>query len=327
MSIDTLPTLGYRGGTFSVDFQNQAGESGAGGADDAGDFQGVGNADADGRTQISEIWYEQLLLDNKLRVKIGKIDANSEFAAPDNSGEFLNSSYGVSPTVLGIPAYPDAAFGANAFIYPTRNWYLGVGIYDGSAQNGRLTGSYGPAGLWHDDSSLFSIAEVGYRWVCADNTLPGHVGVGVTYHSGDFEKANGDIQSGASSFYVVLDQKIWHKKFYDKGNEQGVYAFGQYGHADKDVSEVSDHVGAGVMWIGPYDKMYPDIVGLGVQTVKFNDDFGFTENYETNIELFYSYQVTPYFSVKPDLQYIMNPGGDETIDDALMATIRVTLAF
>ena len=63
------------------------------------------NADADGRTQIAELWYQQLFLDQKVRVKVGK-DANSEFAVPQNGVAFLNSSFGHSPTIA-MPTYPD----------------------------------------------------------------------------------------------------------------------------------------------------------------------------------------------------------------------------
>ena len=31
----------------------------------------------------------------------------------------------------------------NVFVYPTRNIYAGVGVYDGSGQDGVDTGSYG----------------------------------------------------------------------------------------------------------------------------------------------------------------------------------------
>lgn len=326
INVDTRAAFGWAGGTFSLDFQNQ---SGSNGSDDLGDLQGYDNADSDGRTQINELWYEQLLFDNRLRIKIGKVDANSEFAFPENGGDFVNSSFGHSPTLIAMPTYPDPSTSVNVFVYPTRQIYLGVGVYDGSGLSGTVTGAYGPSRIWHSDSSFFYIGEAGYRWLLKDNTLPGRIAVGVHYHDGDFDKFNGGTQSGAGGFYVILDQKIWHKKYYDKGNEEGVYGFLQYGHADGSVSEVTDHFGAGVTWVGPYTKTNPDTVGLGVSAAKVSDKAGagFSEDFETSIEAFYNFQVTPYLSVKPDLQYIIHPGADEALDDALVATMRVTLAF
>jgi len=42
--------------------------------------------------QIAEFWYRQTLFHGKLRLKLGKVDANSEFSVVDNYLAFLNSS-------------------------------------------------------------------------------------------------------------------------------------------------------------------------------------------------------------------------------------------
>ena len=326
VNLDTRALFGLDGGTFSIDFQNQSGPNGS---DYVGDIQGFDNADADGRTQISELWYEQLLANNQVRVKIGKVDANSEFAFPEYGASFLNSSFGHSPTLLAMPTYPDPAMSVNVFVYPSPHWYIGAGIYDGSGESGIDTGSYNASKLFHSGESYFSIAEAGYRWTLKENTLPGRIAIGGTYHSGQFETFEGGTQSGAPSIYGLLEQKLWHEKFYDKSSEQGVYAFLQYGHTDGNVSEITDQFGAGLSWVGPYTKKNPDTVGIGVTAARLSDEpgAGFTENAETSIETFYNFQATPYLSIKPDLQYIIHPGGDENIDNALVFTVRLTMAF
>jgi carbohydrate-selective porin OprB len=42
--------------------------------------------------------------------------------------------------------------------------------------------------------------------------------------------------------------------------------------------------------------------------------------------LFYKAQILPWVSVKPDLQYITNPGGTG-LDDALVGTVRAEIDF
>ncbi|MDB5296090.1 MAG: Carbohydrate-selective porin OprB [Phycisphaerales bacterium] len=329
LNLDTRAAFGLAGGTFSVDFQQQDGRNGS--EELTGDVQGFDNADADGRTQIAEVWYEQLLLDNRVRVKIGKVDANSEFALPENAGGFVNSSYGHSPTLNPwMPTYPDAATSANVFVYPVSWLYAGAGVYDGNgAEDGVRTGEYGPSKLFHSGRSFFYIAEVGAKWLLAENTLPGRAVVGGHYHDGTFGRFDGGTQDGAAGLYAIVEQKLVHPKFYDKGNENGVYAFAQYGHTDGRVTEVTDHYSVGVTWVGPYPKANPDTIGVGVSAARLTeaDGAGFTRDFETSIEGWYNFQVTSYLSVKPDLQYIIHPGGDATIGDALAATLRVTLAF
>ena len=323
---DTKAGFGFNGGTASIDFQNQAGRNGTG---FVGDVQGFDNIDADGRTQISELWYQQRLFDDRLRIKIGKVDANTEFAFPDFGGGFINSSIGHSPTITALPTYPDGASSANLFVYPTRWSYLGAGVYDGSLLDGVQTGSYGPARLFHSGESFFYIAEAGARWHFKDQTLPGHFGIGGHYHSGIFETFDGGNQRGASGLYLTLEQKLFHRRFYDKTNPEGLYAEFQYGHADRHVSKVVDYVSGGLVFTGPYEKTNPDSIGVAVEAAHLTDAVGagFTRSFETDVEAYYNFQATSYLAIKPDLEYILNPGGSASVKDAIVLTLRGTLSF
>ena len=46
---------------------------------------------------------------------------------------------------------------------------------------------------------------------------------------------------------------------------------------------------------------------------------------EKNIEAFYKFQVTPSFSIQPDVQWIGTPSG--ALDDALVASLRFQIDF
>ena len=75
LSAPTELLFGLEGGTVQVMFQNHAGTNGSG---LIGDQQGFSNIDADGRTQVSALWYEQVLDDDQWRFRLGKMDANSQ---------------------------------------------------------------------------------------------------------------------------------------------------------------------------------------------------------------------------------------------------------
>ncbi len=47
---------------------------------------------------------------------------------------------------------------------------------------------------------------------------------------------------------------------------------------------------------------------------------------ESVLELFYGLSLRPWLMVKPDLQYIVNPGASGA-QDAVVGTLRVTVAF
>ncbi len=324
ITLDTERLFDWEGGTVFVNFQNHNGPDGS--ADDVGDAQAFSNIDADGRTEIAELWFEQLLADGVVRVKIGKVEANAEYAYADNAGEFINSSMGFSPTIFVMPTYPDPATSVNVFIYPTDDLYVGAGVFDGSLQEGVPTGLRGPRTFFRDPADLFVIAESGFRWVHQGN--PGRLAIGGWWHTGTFTRFDGATDEETGGFYLVLDQTLWQADPDNPESTQSVGVFFQYGYADEDVSMIEHHAGAGLAWNGPIDGRDDDVFGLGVSSVWFSDEpgAGFTDDTEIACELFYKAQLLPWLSIKPDLQYITNPGG-VGLDDATVATLRVDVIF
>jgi hypothetical protein len=88
------------------------------------------NIDANSRTTLYEIWLQKKFFSEHLRMKVGKIDANTEFATVSTAADFLNSSMGFSPTILVFPTYPEPKFGINVFLgRPSATYVLGAGIF------------------------------------------------------------------------------------------------------------------------------------------------------------------------------------------------------
>jgi porin len=327
VTVDTDRLLHWKGGTFFANFQNQNGQNGN--ANLVGSAQGISNIDADGRTELSEAWYEQQLLDGKVRLKVGKVDANTEFAHVTNGAEFLNPSMGFSPTIVGFPTYPDPAMSVNAFVNPTEHLYAGVGLYDGSSAVGEFTGPRGPATFLRGGDRLFLIGEVGTKW-SLDGGRDGRLGVGVWHHTADFARLTGagHLISGSTGPYVTADQTLWRKNPADKDDARGFGAFFQYGYADPRVSLFEHHVGGGLTWTGPFDHRDDDVFGLGVTYVALSGrETGGPGGNETTVETFYKVRVLPWLSLKPDLQYVFHPGGDHQERDAFVATVRAVIDF
>ena len=89
LTLDLEHFVGWRGATFFADFYPQTGRDGSA---QVGDIQAFSNIDADNVTELAEFWIGQRLWSDRLRLKVGKVDANSEFASPVHGGEFINSS-------------------------------------------------------------------------------------------------------------------------------------------------------------------------------------------------------------------------------------------
>ncbi len=74
-------------------------------------------------------------------------------------------------------------------------------------------------------------------------------------------------------------------------------------------------------YIGLLDSQPNDILGLGVNRVHVNDrvnNAAFNASAEYNVELNYSYYPTQWLMLRPNIQYVINPGATNNVDDALV---------
>ncbi len=160
IAADMATLAGIEGAVVFLDAYSLFGEQDPG----AGNIQGISNIDAEVRDQIAELWWEQLFFDDRLRVKLGKVEANSEFAWVEYGGELIGPAWAISPNVLGIPTYPETAFSLNAeWTHDDLHW-MRIGIYDGAAQSGRRTGVHGVGSVFGAPSDLWLALEVGRTW-------------------------------------------------------------------------------------------------------------------------------------------------------------------
>lgn len=328
VSAYTEPLFGLEGGTIQFMFQNHAGTNGS---DLIGDLQGFSNIDANGRTQVSEVWYEQLLDDDQWRFRIGKMDANSQFAFVEHGLSFLNSSMGVTPTIFVMPTYPDPSFGASLFYEPDEGFYSGLGLFDGAGVRGIPTGARGIDTLLNG-SDFFLIGESGLKWnlggtdVNDEAAFPGRLGIGGWFHDGAFERFDGRTQSGTGGVYAVFDQLLM-REYGDPTGTQGLGVFVQYGYANPNVSAITQHFGTGLTVTGLFPERDADRLGVGISFAGLSDQpgAGFRDRTEFTTELFYEAHFNDHTSVVFDVQHIANPGGDGVTKDAVVGTVRFVL--
>jgi len=321
VTADAGRAFGLQGGILVAGLQVIDGDDGS---KEVGVLQNYSNVDAaDDRVQFARAWYEQAFAGGATRVRVGKMDANSLFATVESALRFIHSSMAFSPTIRAFPTYPDTAFGAAAMQALPGGLDLRLGIFDGAAQEGVRTGERGAATLFGDPSDLFGIGELGLRWD-PDGEQAGRAALGAWRHTGGFGRYDGGREDGTEGLYAVVEQRLLR-------DAQGrtLDAFLQLGEADPDVSPFSRHVGAGVAAARFLLPRCDDALGLGFSAVRLSDEAGagFDEDREVAIEAFWGLSLAPGVRVKPDLQYVLHPGGDSTLDDAWIATLRVTFSF
>ncbi|MEZ6040403.1 MAG: carbohydrate porin [Planctomycetaceae bacterium] len=289
---------------------------------DTGDYQFYSNIDGSPRPdnvfQITEYWYEHEFLDGAVAVKLGKQDANADFAYVELGGSFINTSLGLIPTVP-LPTWPNPGFGLALFASPGDLVQFKFGLYDGSPSVGYQSG-----GRWAlstiGDNGAFAIAELLLTpRFGVDEELPASIRTGVWFHTGRFENTNtGQFESGNHGIYIGYDQMLWS----EGADAQGFGGFAQFGYAPAELNSVRQHWGGGLVYRGLFSGRDDDELGLGFSSVRFSDS---SLRSETAVELFYQATLTPFAVIQPDIQYIASPSGN--IRDALVVGLRTEIVL
>jgi porin len=131
-------------------------------------------------------------------------------------------------------------------------------------------------------------------------------------------------------FYLGFDQMIW-KENTEPEDSQGLGLFARYGHAHRDINEISDHLSAGLSYKGMLPTRDNDVTAFGVSQAilssQYRHNLSPRADRETVYEWYYKYFVTPWFNISPDVQVITNPGGGKDARDAVVAGFRLQVLF
>jgi len=304
-NIDSQKSLGFAGGTGVARLKQHINEFGW---TDVGASQVLSNIDASSRTTLYELWWQQQWMAGKLRLKGGKIDANTEFAVVENGADFLNSSMGFSPTILAFPTYPEPQPGGAIFVTLPHTYGVGLGV---------LRSTMG----------TMSIAEPRVRWALGEGELRGHVTTGYWRIDGDMAHFGGHSSSVTQGWYQVIEQGLWRSR--RAASNGSIASFLQLGSAAKDTNVFTDHLGCGFVWTAPLSSRPNDGLGVAATWVQLTTvpAAGFDYPNELVAEGYYKLAINRHFSFVSDLQFFRHPGGLRTRPNVAVFTPRLVVSF
>jgi porin len=308
MPVDGEKLYGMKGSSGAVRLRNHVNTFGENYVPVA---QVVSNIDGCSRTTLYEAWLQQQLFSGRLRLKAGKIDANTEFAAVSTAADFLNSSMGYSPTILEFPTYPEPKLGFNMFLRATAATSLGLGIYETAGGN-RL-----------------SILEASYGWNAGNHELPGRASFGYWRVDGEgIERFDGSRSNNAQGFYTVTEQVLWKATGSDETRK--LSSFLQIGSARGEVSTFTRHLGAGLVLQSPQRMRRDNSIGVAATWVRFSSYQPLNPPLRDEIvfESYYKLALQKHLAFVSDFQYVHNPAGMVHQDDLpVVITPRMVISF
>lgn len=273
-----------------------------------GDAQGVSNIEAPDKWQINEAWYEQAIGES-FSIKLGHYDLNSEFDAIDTAGLFLNSSHGIGPDIsqTGPSIFPELFPGVRLAYSMANGRYLQAAYIDNTYVD-------------PDDKMV----AVEYGKLSEEGKKLNRYAIGLWYYTnGVTADINGTpiSETNNQGFYAL----------YETGLSEDLNAYIRYGVADDDLNQFSSYLGLGAVYTGLFDGRAEDQLGLAVAIASNSSTYKnatpTATSGETNIELSYRMQVNDWFAVQPDIQYVIDPGADNGLNNATLFMLRVEAGF
>ncbi len=253
-------------------------------------IQSVSSLQTDPGTRVAELWAEQVL-DPGIHLRIGKIDANRDFAFVESGVSFLNAAAGYTPTFVTLPNYNESRPGSELLLR-SRNFHLNVAGF-----------------LPIEGTGVLLMEEVGANWSPAG--WNGRISGGYWRITGRMPTLIGLRRSGSTGAYVVVEQKFWRQAQTASAAEQALSAYLQLGRSADEFSPMPRQAALGILWNAPLRLRTADAAGVSCSRGRSTDYDGASASseIETAWEGFYRIHISNVLSFTPDFQYIAEGRG------------------
>ncbi len=227
-------------------------------------------------------------------------------------------------------------------VLPLDDFYIQAGAYEvnptlADPANGFKLGTSGATGV-------FVPAQLGWQPRLGAAGLPGHYRIGGYYDTSEAPYLGsplGGAQAmarGRWGFYAQAEQMI-HRTA--PGTDQGLTAFAVVAYGAPDTALLQYIWQAGLLQRGTFAGRDRDTIGLALDQGRISNQLVAAQNFanalspgsvsvqsaETTIELNYRAQLTSWFSLMPNIQFVIQPNGVTTIPDALVLGLQLKLTF
>ena len=336
-----------------------------------GGLNTVSNIEALPTTRLSEIWLEQQLFDGKASIRAGQLVSDTEFLVSQYFNFFISSDWPTNPKTgipSGGPAYPLSTPGVRLKIDPTPQASALLAVFNGdpAGQCGFEAEQCNRYGLnFRVKDPPYVVGELQYRYNqdAAATGLAGGVRLGAWHHFDRFEHqrfASDGLSlanplgsgiphrlRGNDGVYAVFDQQLYRPPGGDANS--GVLVFSRAAYSPPDRNVVDFYLDGGIIFAGLIPSRPADAFGASFLYAHISkharaldlDTRVFTgvpiplRDYELSFDLSYSATIVPGWTVQPNLQVILHPGGHvpsatspiEPVKNAIVLGLRSTMRY
>lgn len=317
----------------------------------------VSNAAAFNSLYLYELWFQQNFLQDTISLRLGQLAADAEFAGSDYGSLFLNATFGwppfLSDNIPNVgPAFPKGTLGVRLALNPTDWFTFQTAVYQGDP----FEDTVNRHGLrWELNSQIgyLWMNEAQVRWNHREPStgLPGQAKGGFWYHAADLAgagTASSTVDQGNCGFYAVIDQMLHRepgeetivagkdgKTIVREKSDQGLGWFGRVGCGPQDRNFLGFYFDTGLSYKGLIPARNDDTFGVAFAYGQLSngarqslyDEGSRGVGAEMVLEVTCQCQLTPWLTLQPDLQYVINPGATQDYGNALVVGARASITF
>ncbi|WP_232313718.1 carbohydrate porin [Sphingobium sp. TCM1] len=343
LDFDMDHILGLSGGIMHVTLNDRRGVGIS--SDFVGNRLPIQEAAGGNYTRLSEFSYEQNIDNGRFNLRLGYFAMGNDLGGMLLGCNLINAAFCAHPLSesgnSGWYNYPNARWGAAVRYRIRHDLTLRAGVYQVNPRLNDPDNAFRPfAG---GTTGVLLPLELEYDpGIAADSrVLPGHYKLGVYYDSSRTGRPGGQGSlRGRYGLYILADQMIMRA---GTGN-RGLSVFGQFTANPKASAQITHWYAAGLVKTGTFSDRDADSISIGIVHAQVNprlrraavvDEQNIPGSYtalpvgETAIELSYGIQLRSWLSIRPDVQYIIDPGAFayREINDALALGGQVKMQF
>jgi porin len=301
--------------------------------------------------RMNELWFQQNFMNDRMSIRLGQLAADSQFGVSTYETVFLNGTFAWSPDLYtniqnGGPAYPVGVPGVQLALTPW-NWFTYQGaVFQGNvfAQN---VNRHGFRWDLSPSNGYFSIHELIFRTNqrAGANGLPGEFKIGGWFDTAPDPDAS-NTQPWNYGLYFIANQMLYRvpqpapvsvmansakqtaaPSLTDKG--LGIFAY--IGLAPRNSSVINFYIDGGLNYKGLIPTRDNDVLGVGFAYGHLHNnpqgsDGSSNPGYEMVFEATYQIMLTPWLSLQPDVQYVIQKSSAD-IPNALVLGTHATVSF
>ena len=303
--------------------------------------------------RLTQAWIKTGFDDNRVQFKIGRMGMSDDFNSSQCEFQNLLLCGGQLGKSIGSIWYnwPVSLWGTNVKYQFAPEWSLGLGVYEVNPDNVKTESNSDGFNLDMNNVQGVTV-PVELAWkpkLAAFNGLPGEYKVGALYSNAEANdvKTTGKVHDGKHSFWLNAQQQLIA---HDNDVKRGLFVSANFTFNDPATTVVKSSQQLAFWYKGAFDQRPNDTIGLGFAHFEVNprvrerqnasnqllgltqDDYANplyspVQHNELNIELNYHYQWSPVIALRPNLQYVYQPGGVKQVEDAWVAGLTMKLNF